>query len=203
MNQRGGMKNMHNPKWPSVWKIRLDEELEIELPLVEIGNDFYIYSFDMTGESKWNRHAARALTKKLEKYEYDGFITVQTKSSGLCQEMARDMDYYLELRKGYKSFMKDPKHVLVESITTHGKQELWIGREKYERFQGKKLCFVDDVVSTGGTVDAAMAMAKEIGFEISVIACVLTEGEERTHYKGIPLVSLGHIPLPGGIADNE
>jgi len=203
MNQQGEMKNTLNPKWPSVWKIRLDEELEIELPLVEIGNDFYIYSFDMTGESKWNRHAAKALTKKLEKYEYDGFVTVQTKSSGLCQEMARDMDCYLELRKGYKSFMKDPKHVLVESITTHGKQELWIGREKYERFQGKKLCFVDDVVSTGGTVDAAMVMAKEIGFEISVTACVLTEGEERTHYKGIPLVSLGHIPLPGRLADNE
>jgi len=58
-------------------------------------------------------------------------------------------------------------------------------------------------VSTGGTLDAAMSMAKEVGFEISVIACVLTEGEERTHYKGIPLVSLGHLPLPGVIADNE
>ncbi len=40
-------------------------------------------------------------------------------------------------------------------------------------------------------------MAEEIGFEISVIACVLTEGEKRTEYKGIPLISLGHIPLPG------
>jgi len=194
---------MHNSKWPSVWKIRIDEELEIELPLVEIGDDFYIYSFDMTGESKWNRHAAQALTKKLAGYSYDGFVTVQTKSSGLCQEMARNMDSYLELRKAPKSFMKDPKHVTVESITTQGKQELWIGREKYEKFRGKKLCFVDDVVSTGGTVDAALLMAKEIGFEISVIACVLTEGEERIHYKGIPLVSLGHIPLPGRLADNE
>jgi len=140
---------------------------------------------------------------ELAGYGYDGFVTVQTKSSGLCQELARDMDCYLELRKSRKSFMQDPRHVLVESITTQGKQELWIGREKYERFQGKKLCFVDDVVSTGGTVDAALSMAEEIGFEISVIACVLTEGEDRTHYKGIPLVSLGHIPLPGMIADNE
>jgi len=203
MNLQEGMKKMLNMKWPSVWKVRIDEKLEIELPLVEIGNGFYIYSFDMTGESKWNRHAAKALTRKLADYSYDGFVTVQTKSSGLCQEMARDMDCYLELRKGRKSFMKDPRHVQVESITTAGKQELWIGREKYERFQGKKLCFVDDVVSTGGTVDAALAMAKEIGFEISVIACVLTEGEERTHYRGIPLVSLGNIPLPGKLADNE
>jgi len=192
---------MLNSKWPSVWKVRIDEELEIDLPLMEIGNNFYIYSFDMSGESKWNRHAAKALTQKLKEYNYDGFVTVQTKSSGLCQELSRDMDSYLELRKSYKPFMKEPKHVAVESITTPGKQELWIGREKYERFKGKKLCFVDDVVSTGGTVDAALIMAKEIGFEISVIACVLTEGEERTHYKGIPLVSLGHIPLPGSLAE--
>jgi adenine phosphoribosyltransferase len=203
MNLKEGMKNMQNSKWPSVWKVHIDDELVIDLPLVEIGNGFYIYSFDMTGETKWNRHAAKALTKKLADYEYDGFVTVQTKSSGLCQELARDMDSYLELRKSRKSFMKDPKHVVYESITTQGKQELWVGKEKYERFQCKKLCFVDDVVSTGGTVDAAMSMAKEIGFEISVIACVLTEGEERTHYKGIPLISLGNIPLPGVIADNE
>ena len=197
------MRNMQNHKWPPVWKIRIDKELQIELPLVELGNGFHIYSFDMTGESKWNRHAAGALAKKLAEYGYDGFVTVQTKSSGLCQEIARDRDCYLELRKSRKAFMRDPKHVVYESITTHGKQELWVGREKYERFQGKKLCFVDDVVSTGGTVDAVLLMAKEIGFEVSVIACVLTEGEERTHYKGIPLVSLGNIPLPGMIADNE
>ena len=150
-----------------------------------------------------DRHAAQALKRKLEGYSYDGFVTVQTKSSGLCQELARDMDCYLELRKSYKPFMRDPKHVMVKSITTHGEQELWVGREKYERFQGKKLCFVDDVVSTGGTVDAALMMAKEIGLEISVIACVLTEGEERIHYRGIPLVSLGHIPLPGKNVDNK
>ena len=194
---------MSNTKWPPVWKVRLGSELEIDLPLMELGNDFYIYSFDMTGESQWNKHAAKALTERLAEYSYEGFVTVQTKSSGLCQELARDMDSYLELRKARKAFMKDPKHVLVDSITTQGKQELWIGREKYEQFKGKKLCFIDDVVSTGGTVDAALVMAKEIGFEISVIACVLTEGEERTHYKGIPLISLGNIPLPGSIADNE
>ncbi|MGF7144839.1 adenine phosphoribosyltransferase [Anaerotaenia torta] len=194
---------MDNKKWPSVWKVSLGTDYEIELPLMDLGDNFYIYSFDMTGESQWNRHAAKALTEKLAGYSYEGFVTVQTKSSGLCQELAREMPSYLELRKARKSFMQDPKHVLVDSITTQGKQELWIGREKYQQFQGKKLCFIDDVVSTGGTVDAALIMAKEIGFEISVIACVLTEGEERTHYKGIPLISLGNIPLPGSIADNE
>ena len=93
--------------------------------------------------------------------------------------------------------MVEPQGVSVQSITTHGKQELWIGKEKYQHFIGKRVCFLDDVVSTGGTIDAVMEMAPKIGVEIAVIACVLTEGTPRTEYKGIPLVALDHLPLPG------
>ena len=183
--------------WPQTHTIHLAPDYAVELPLLDIGDGFRIYSFDMTGEAEWNRVAARELLKKLEPYAFDGIVTVQTKSCGLAQAISAKFPRYLELRKSRKSFMVDPKGVTVQSITTHGQQELWIGREKYRHFQGKKLCFLDDVVSTGGTIEAAFALAKEIGVEISVIACVLTEGQERTEYKGIPLVCLDHIPLPG------
>ena len=183
--------------WPQTHTIHLAPDYAVELPLLDIGDGFRIYSFDMTGEAEWNRVAARELLKKLEPYAFDGIVTVQTKSCGLAQAISANFPRYLELRKSRKSFMIDPKGVTVQSITTHGQQELWIGREKYQHFQGKKLCFLDDVVSTGGTIEAAFALAKEIGVEISVIACVLTEGQERTEYQGIPLVCLDHIPLPG------
>ena len=183
--------------WPQTHTIHLAPDYVVELPLLDIGDGFRIYSFDMTGEAEWNRVAARELLKKLEPYAFDGIVTVQTKSCGLAQAISAKFPRYLELRKSRKSFMVDPKGVTVQSITTHGQQELWIGREKYRHFQGKKLCFLDDVVSTGGTIEAAFALAKEIGVEISVIACVLTEGQERTEYQGIPLVCLDHIPLPG------
>ena len=183
--------------WPQTHTIHLAPDYAMELPLLDIGDGFRIYSFDMTGEAEWNRVAARELLTKLEPYAFDGIVTVQTKSCGLAQAISAKFPRYLELRKSRKSFMVDPKGVTVQSITTHGQQELWIGREKYRHFQGKKLCFLDDVVSTGGTIEAAFALAKEIGVEISVIACVLTEGQERTEYQGIPLVCLDHIPLPG------
>ena len=183
--------------WPQTHTIHLAPDYAVELPLLDIGDGFRIYSFDMTGEAEWNRVAAWELLKKLEPYAFDGIVTVQTKSCGLAQAISAKFPRYLELRKSRKSFMVDPKGVTVQSITTHGQQELWIGREKYQHFQGKKLCFLDDVVSTGGTIEAAFALAKEIGVEISVIACVLTEGQERTEYQGIPLVCLDHIPLPG------
>ena len=179
------------------YTIHLSEDYAVELDMLDIGDGFCIYSFDMTGECEWNRVAAEELLKKLKSYDFDGFMTVQTKSCGLTQEISRDYPRYLELRKSKKSFMVDPVGVSVQSITTHGKQELWIGKEKYQHFVGKKVCFLDDVVSTGGTIDAVLELAPKIGVEIAVIACVLTEGTRRTEYKGIPLVSLDHIPLPG------
>ena len=188
-------------EWPEVWKVQLAPGFEISLPLINLGGGFHIYSFDMTGEAEWNRVAAKQLNEKLAGYDFYSFVTVQTKSSGLTQASAAPYKSYLELRKAHKGFMTEPKHITVRSITTDEEQELWIGKEKYEQFQGKKLCFIDDVVSTGGTVDSVLFMAKEIGFEISVIACVLTEGTERTEYKGIPLVTLDHIPLPGFIGN--
>ena len=184
-------------QFPETWRVHLGPDYPVDLQRMDIGGGFYIYSFDMTGEAEWNRMAARELTRRLEPYAFDSFVTVQTKSSGLAQAISGSLKSYLELRKNRKGFMLDPKHIVVKSITTEDPQHLWIGREKYEQFQGKKLCFIDDVVSTGGTIDAVMIMAGKIGFELAVIACVLTEGEKRTEYKGIPLVSLDHIPLPG------
>ena len=177
--------------------VYLAPDYPIELDLLDIGDGFHIYSFDMTGECEWNRVAARELLKKLKDYDFDGFVTVQTKSCGLSQAVSADFPKYLELRKSKKPFMVDPVGVSVKSITTHGMQELWIGKEKYQHFVGKKLCFLDDVVSTGGTIDAVLELAAKIGIEITVIACALTEGNPRTEYKGIPVVSLDHLPLPG------
>ena len=186
-------------QWPETWRVHLAPDYPVDLPLMDIGNGFHIYSFDMTGECEWNRVAARELLKKLKPYQFDGFVTVQTKSCGLTQAISVDYPRYLEVRKSRKAFMLDPKGIEVQSITTHGKQELWIGREKYEAFRGKKMCFLDDVVSTGGTIEAMLKLAKEIDIEIVCICCALTEGGTRTDYKGIPLVSLDNIPLPGVI----
>ena len=184
-------------KYPDTHTVYLSEDYPITLNKLDIGDGFCIYSFDLCGESEWNRVASVELREKLKAYDFDGFMTVQTKSCGLAQAMSEGYPRYLELRKSRKPFMVEPQGVSVESITTHGKQELWIGKEKYKHFTGKRVCFLDDVVSTGGTIDAVMEMAPKIGVEIAVVACVLTEGTRWTEYKGIPVVALDHIPLPG------
>ena len=187
--------------WEKTYRVNLAPDFQVELPLLDIGGGFCIYSFDMTGESMWNRVSARELAKKLKGIDFDGIVTVQTKSCGLAQALTTELDLpdYLELRKSRKSFMIDPKGISVQSITTAAKQELWIGKEKYSRFTGKKMLFLDDVVSTGGTIDAVLQLAKEIGIEITAAACAILEGDPRDSYNGMPLIWLDRIPLPGQI----
>lgn len=66
------------------------------------------------------RVAADQLKQKLAGYDYEGFVTVQTKSCGLAQAISSEFPRYLELRKSRKSFMVEPKGIKVKSITTHG-----------------------------------------------------------------------------------
>jgi adenine phosphoribosyltransferase len=180
------------------YRIKISDSLEADLPLITFENGFKIYSFDMMGETKWNKGAALELKKRLENYSFDIFVTAEAKAIALTQELASlfNHDKYVILRKSKKLYMQDPIKLDVKSITTEKVQQFYIGREKLQFLTGKRVCLADDVVSTGGTIDAFMELSKQVGFTINVIACVLTEGEKWSDYKGIPLISLDHIPLP-------
>jgi adenine phosphoribosyltransferase len=182
------------------YQISINKDLQIDLPLVEFENGFKIYAFDLMGETYWNEEAAKSLAKKIKEqgYQFDFFITAEAKAIALAQELSRQFNHkrYVVLRKSKKLYMKNPVELEVKSITTEKVQHFYLGEEKYDFLKGKTVCIADDVVSTGGTINAFMTMAERIGFKVVAIACVLTEGKEQSNYKGIPIISLDHIPLP-------
>ena len=189
---------MVDKKIPSSYKVKLHEDLILDLPLVTFPNGFQIYSFDMLGKSKWNYLSALALNEKLASYDFSVFITAEAKAIVMVHVLAQGYRHedYVVFRKSKKPYMTDPISVEVTSITTDRQQHFWLGKESFSLLKGKTVCLADDVVSTGGTIDAFITLSEEVGFTIGVIACALTEGEKRTHYKGIPLVTLDHFPLP-------
>jgi adenine phosphoribosyltransferase len=91
--------------------------------------------------------------------------------------------------------MVDPVHVPVNSITTASEQELWLGQNSIDKLRGKRIMIVDDVISTGATMEALFDFLRSIDCTIELVACALTEGAERDSFQGIPLISIGHIPL--------
>ncbi|MDR1440265.1 MAG: adenine phosphoribosyltransferase [Clostridiales bacterium] len=182
------------------WNVRLGSELAIDLPLVHVNGDFYIYAFDMMGQRIWNQVSARSLVARLKEAsaDFDILLTAEAKAIGLTEEMAGLIghDEYVVLRKSLKAYMRNPAVVDVKSITTESLQHFYLSEQRFPALVGKRVCVVDDVVSTGGTLEAFFRLAGQVGFQIAYIACALTEGERRDSFNGAPLFSLDHIPLP-------
>jgi adenine phosphoribosyltransferase len=58
--------------------------------------------------------------------------------------------------------------------------------------RGKKVALVDDVISTGSTLQGMRLVMQKAGAEIVAEAAIFTEGE-RAKWQNI--TSLGHLPL--------
>ena len=81
--------------------------------------------------------------------------------------------------------MPDPLCVEDESITTAGKQQLYLVRDDADLIRGKRILVIDDVISTGGSLLAMEALIKEAGGTVAGRIAVLAEGNaaERTDIK--------------------
>jgi adenine phosphoribosyltransferase len=189
---------MTDRSWPPAWPVRVGG-LELCLPLVGNDEGFRIYAFDPMGRADWNLAAAEALAQRLRGYAFDILLTAESKAIALTQELARRLGHsdYVVLRKARKLYMTDPLVIDVKSITTAAKQQFFLGSDQQKLLRGRRVCVVDDVISTGGTLRAIRSVADALDFAVAVYACVLTEEDRRETFGGAPVVSLGHIPLPG------
>ena len=73
--------------------------------------------------------------------------------------------------------MDDPIWVEDESITTAGKQRLYLSADDVAKMKGKNVLLVDDVISTGGSMKALVALAEKAGAKVIAQAAILAEGD--------------------------
>ena len=189
---------MVEQNWPLTWPIQLGD-MELALPLVRGGDGFQIYAFDLMGRGAWNVAAAEALARRLALFDFDLLLCAESKSIALAERLSRllGQDDYVVLRKSRKLYMADPLVVGVKSVTTTAPQQFFLGRDQQDLLRGKRVCVLDDVISTGGTLRAMHEVARALRCDVIVNACVLTEEAAIEAFGGAPVVSLGHIPLPG------
>ena len=174
--------------------------LQRELPICKITDDLYIGAFICFGDAELTVACARELLKLVPEGSYDYIITAEAKSIPIIHEMARQTGAkkYFIARKGMKAYMPDPLWVEDESITTAGKQRLYLGRDDADLIRGKRILIVDDVISTGGSLKAMEALINAAGGTVSDRIAVLAEGgaKDRTDIKFL-------APLPLFNADGS
>ena len=130
--------------------------LQRQLPICKVTDDLYIAAFVVFGDAELTVACARDLLKLVDMDSFDYMLTAEAKGIPLIHEMARQSgaEKYILARKGAKVYMPNPIHVEDESITTAGRQELYLGRDDAELIRGKRVLLVDDVISTGGSLHA-------------------------------------------------
>ena len=162
------------------------------LPLFEVAPGVRIAIFNMLGDTEIVQAAAKALAKRLPK-EAQALVTAEAKSIPLVHAMSVESRLpYIILRKSYKPYMGESVSAETLSITTGKPQTLYLDEKDRALVDGKKVALVDDVISTGSTLQGMRLIAEKAGGQIIATLAVLTEGE-RAKWKDI--IALGHLPV--------
>ena len=167
--------------------------LKRELSLFEIKPGLRIAILNILGDTELVQACARELGKQLKGMSFDVLVTAEAKSIPLAYALSVETKKpYVVLRKTYKPYMGDALKAETLSITTGQPQVLVLDEKDRETMKGKKVLLVDDVISTGSTLQGMQMLMDKAGAEVAGEAAILTEGD-RAHWDHI--LSLGHLPL--------
>src|SRR5574341_632162 len=162
------------------------------LRLFEVKPGLRIAILNILGDTELVQAAAQALAGRLKAINYDLLATAEAKSIPLIHALSVAAGKgYVVLRKAYKPYMGEAIQAETLSITTGAPQTLFLDEKDRDLIEGKKVVLVDDVISTGSTLQGMRLVVTKAGAEVVGEAAILTEGE-RAQWEHI--ISLGHLP---------
>lgn len=163
-----------------------------ELPIIKISNNLSIASFVILGDTEIVCAAAQEIAKRLP--EVDILVTAEAKGIPLVFEISRllKMKKYIVARKSVKPYMDTPLVDEVVSITTQKKQILVLDEQDVAFIKGKKVAIIDDVISTGESIQGIERLVESAGGIITAKAAILAEGDAA---KRDDIIFLEPLPL--------
>lgn len=166
--------------------------LKRKLPLCPVNEHLSIAALIIFGDVELTVASANALLEKAP--EFDIMLTAEAKSIPLIHEMARQagVNKYIVARKGEKVYMQDTVSVEVKSITTANTQKLYIDANDAALMRGHRVLIVDDVISTGESLNALEHLVNEAGGNIVGKMAILAEGDAAERKD---LIFLEKLPL--------
>ena len=163
-----------------------------ELPFVKIKDDLAFASFVIISDTELISACAKELAAKIG--EVDAVVTAEAKGIALAYEVSRllGLKEFIVARKSVKSYMTDVVSTEVNSITTKGTQKLYLDGVEAAKIKGRKICIIDDVISTGESLKAVETLVEKAGADVIRRAAVLAEGDAASRED---IIFLQKLPL--------
>lgn len=172
----------------------------VELPIVPINKQLAISLLMVIDMGvTFGERVGKALAARLGPLRPDIIVGAATLGIPVVIEVSRalGLDQYVIAQKSPKIHLADALVRELESVTSAGKQRLMLDRAAVPLLAGRRVAVVDDVVATGSSLAATMALARMAGAEVVGAGVILTEGHgwKTTLGADAALVQgLGHIP---------
>jgi len=164
-----------------------------DLRLFEVKPGMRIAILNILGDVELVDACAAALAQKLADIPFDVILTAETKSIPIAHELAKvTQKPYVVLRKECKPYMGEALKAETLSITTGKPQHLFLDEKDIELLKGKQIVLLDDVISTGSTLQGMHLIVKKAGGKVNAEAAILTEGD-RAEWRQV--IALGHLPI--------
>ena len=167
--------------------------MKAELPILPLPSGVNIAFFNLHGNVALTEHCGKAMAKLVA--DCDVLLTAESKGLQLTHVIARELGhaYYAVARTSKKLYMQDGIEVTINSsITTGNPQKLYLSHADAELLRGKKVGIIDDVVSTGNSLEGLEQIVALAGGVAHKKAFVLAEGEAAERKD---ICYLGVIPL--------
>lgn len=147
------------------------------LPVLALPSGVSIAFFNLHGNQELTEFCAAKIAERTQ--DADVLITAESKGLQLTHCVARNLwhRFYAVARKNKKLYMQDGISVTVKSITTGGEQTLYLSAHDTELLKGKRVAIIDDVISTGSSLEGMTKLVEKAGGTIVGKYCVLAEGE--------------------------
>ncbi len=164
---------------------------EARLPILPLPSGVSIAFFNLHGDSELTEHCAKKLAPLLSDCEV--IVTAESKGLQLAHCVARELGqrYYAVARKTKKLYMQDGIEITIKaSITTGKEQKFYLSKHDADLLKGKKVGIVDDVVSTGASLEGLEKIVQAAGGIIHKKAFVLAEDKAAERQDVVYLASI-------------
>lgn len=169
------------PPYQDAYPLKLPDGDWVELPFVALppdGEAAIVNLFITANSFALEDRLSTAMADLVRPLEAEIVVGMPTLGMVLAASVAKKLGHahYVPLSYSRKFWFDEALSVPVVSITSPGKAKtVYLDPRLLARLEGRRVLLVEDVISTGSTIVAELALMRRIGADVVGIAAAMTE----------------------------